>query len=126
VNFNENTLYDNIQSALLTLIAENGFPFDAEVQLTPVLKDGSLLNPLISNNPINAADVNAAYKVEKAKISNLKISLDKTTLDKIKEVEKMIINISLTTQPQNELLKIYSDYKIKLQLTGDFSYRTNN
>jgi hypothetical protein len=126
VNFNENTLYDNIQSALLTLIAENGFPFDAEVQLTPVLKDGSLLNPLISNNPINAADVNAAYKVEKSKISNLKIPLDKTTLDKIKEVEKMIITISLTTQPQNELLKIYSDYKIKLQLTGDFSYRTNN
>jgi hypothetical protein len=126
VNFNENTLYDNIQSALLTLIAENGFPFDAEVQLTPVLKDGSLLNPLISNNPINAADVNVAYKVEKSKISNLKIPLDKTTLDKIKEVEKMIITISLTTQPQNELLKIYSDYKIKLQLTGDFSYRTNN
>ncbi|GIV44298.1 MAG: hypothetical protein KatS3mg035_1421 [Bacteroidia bacterium] len=126
VNFSEIKEYDNVQSALLTLIAENGFPFDAELQLTPVLKDGTLLNPLFTNNPIKAADINAAYKVEKTKISNLKIPLDKITLEKLKEVEKMIISIALTTQPQNELLKIYSDYKIKLHLTGDFSYRVNN
>lgn len=126
VNFSEIKEYDNVQSALLTLIAENGFPFDAEVQLTPVLKDGTLLNPLFTNNPIKAADINAAYKVEKTKISNLKIPLDKITLEKLKEAEKMIITIALTTQPQNELLKIYSNYKIKLHLTGDFSYRVNN
>jgi hypothetical protein len=126
VNFSEIKEYDNVQSALLTLIAENGFPFDAEVQLTPVLKDGTTLSPLFTNNPIKAADVNAAYKVEKSKISHLKIPLDKSRLEQLKEAEKMIITITLTTQPQNELLKIYSDYKIKLHLTGDFSYRVNN
>lgn len=126
VNFSDIKEYDNVQSALLTLIAENGFPFDAEVQLTPVLKDGSLLEPLFTNNPIKAADVNAAYKVEKTKTSNLKIPLNKSKLEQLKEAEKMIITISLTTQPQNELLKIYSDYKMKLHLTGDFSYRVNN
>jgi hypothetical protein len=56
----------------------------------------------------------------------LKIPLDKSRLEQLKEAEKMIITITLTTQPQNELLKIYSDYKIKLHLTGDFSYRVNN
>lgn len=126
VNFSDIKEYDNVQSALLTLIAENGFPFDAEVQLTPVLKDGILLAPLVSNNPIKAADINSAYKVEKTKISHLKIPLDKAKLEKLKDAEKMIINISLTTQPQNQLLKIYSDYKMKLNLTGDFSYRVNN
>jgi hypothetical protein len=126
VNFGDIEEYDNIQSATLTLIAENGFPFDAEVQLTPILKDGSLLSPLFTNNPIKAADVNSAYKVEQTKISNLKIPLSKLQLERLKEAEKMIVTISLTTLPKNELLKIYSEYKIKLVLTGDFSYRINN
>jgi hypothetical protein len=126
VNFEDIKEFDNIQSAILTLIAENGFPFDAEVQLTPILKDGTKLNPLVSNNPIKAAEVNSLYKVENSKISNLKIPLEKNTLSKLKEAEKMIISIALTTEPANEFLKIYNNYKIKIQLTGDFSYRLNN
>ena len=39
--------------------------------------------------------------------------------------EKMKVVVKFNTKPTGTFLKIYSDYKIDFQLTGDFNYKAN-
>ena len=43
----------------------------------------------------------------------------------LNETPRMKVISHFTTKPVGQTVKIYSDYKLDLKLTGDFNYRTN-
>jgi hypothetical protein len=105
----------------MTLLSDNGFPFDATIQV--YLLDGAFnkMDSLVTNNKIEAAPVDASNKVTVKKRSNLIIPIT-GKLEKLKKTSNILIVASFSSIPSNTLLKIYSDYTIDFKLIGDFTY----
>ncbi len=115
-----------ITGGTLTLIADNGFPFDATVQMFMLDKFNNVTDSLFANTIITAAPVNANGKVTVKKKSKLIIPVTQERIYRfLHETPRMKVISHFTTKPTGQTIKIYSDYRLDLQLTGDFNYRTN-
>ena len=125
VSVNEVDL-SRIIDGTLTLIADNGFPFDANVQMFMLDKFNNVTDSLFVNTIIAAAPVNANGKVTEKKRSKLIIPVTQERIYRfLHETPRMKVISRFTTKPTGQTIKIYSDYRLDLQLTGDFNYRTN-
>ncbi len=115
-----------IQSGTLTLIANNGFPFDAKVQLFVLDQFNNITDSLFTNNIILAAPINANGRVTEKKRSKLVMPVSQDQIYAFLNDAKRIKVIShFTTKPVGQTVRIYSDYQLDLKLTGDFNYRAN-
>jgi len=114
-----------IESGTLTLLADNGFPFDATVQMYMLNDAGAITEALFSHNVIAAAPVNASGRVTAPKRSKLLIPLTQDRINRFFYTHKVKVVAHFTTKPVGQNVKIYSDYKLDLKLTGDFNYHTN-
>ncbi len=114
-----------IKGGTLTLIADNGFPFDATIQLYMLSEQGAVTDSLLLsyNNKITAAPVGSNNKVVTKKRSKLLIPLSEDKINKLLSTKKIREIVTFNTVPSAQLLKIYSDYSIGIKLTGDFIYR---
>jgi hypothetical protein len=106
----------------LTLLSDNGFPFDANIQVYLLADNYSKIDSLISYGKIDAAPVDAANKVSAKKRSKLVIPLSQAKLDKLQAARKLFIVANFSSIPAATPLKIYSDYTIDFKLVGDFKY----
>lgn len=111
-----------IKSGFLYLNADNGFPFEAIIQLYTMNDNGSITDSLLTYNTIAAAPVGPDFKVTEKRKSKLVIPVDQGKIDTFFGTKKMKIVARFNTQPVNTQLKIYSDYTIDFRLAGDFTY----
>lgn len=118
-----NQVLRNVNGGNLILYAENGFPFSAKVQLTPLTNTGISGTPLFTEELIAAAPVNTAGKAESATNSTLRIPLNDEAIFNLMNSEKMLVRIILDTQPPGNRWKIYNDYKLNLRLVADLDYQ---
>ena len=115
-----------IINGTLILLADNGFPFDADVQLYLLDKTTlAVTDSLLINNIIAAASVDANGRVTASKRSRLIIPVTQDRINHFFESPKIKVVSRFTTKPTGQTIRIYSDYKMELQLTGDFNYRAN-
>jgi hypothetical protein len=115
-----------INRGVLTLIANNGFPFSAAMQLFLLDVNNKKTDSLIvSNNTISAPSLNASYKVEAPLTSIIKIPLSGAKLNHLYGAKKMIVVARFNTASQPNYIKIYDYYKLGIQLTGDFNMTVN-
>lgn len=115
-----------IQGGTLTLLADNGFPFDAKVQFFMLDKFNNVTDSLFTDNMIAAAPLNANGRVSEKKRSKLVMPVTQERIYRfLNETPRMKVISHFTTKPVGQTVKIYSDYKLDLKLTGDFNYRTN-
>ena len=115
-----------IINGTLILLADNGFPFDADVQLYLLDKTTlAVTDSLLINNIIAAAPVDANGRVIASKRSRLIIPVTQDRINHFFESPKIKVVSRFTTKPTGQTIRIYSDYKMELQLTGDFNYRAN-
>ncbi|MGD0712482.1 MAG: hypothetical protein ABR968_15000, partial [Bacteroidales bacterium] len=115
-----------INRGVLTLIADNGFPFSAGTQLFLLnankVKTDSLI---VSNNIISAPMLDANYKVISPLRSIIKIPLSGAKLNDLFNAKKMIIVARFNTAAQPNFIKIYNNYKLGMEVTGDFNMTVN-
>jgi hypothetical protein len=129
VNFNSNTDINRVKDGTLNILAENGFPFDAKVQIYTLSTDGRIMDSLLTNNSadlILAGPLDAgSQKVLLSASSRLAATLDETRWQQLLQTRKLIVRARLDTKPANQNVKIYSNYKLKLKFTADFRYRNS-
>ncbi len=106
----------------LFLYADNGFPFDAAIELSLFDESNNFLQTLNVSTKILAAPVDGNLRVLSPKQSVLSIPVSTATADNLYLANKMVFKIGFTTQPQSQFVKLYEGYDIDIQVVGDFSY----
>ncbi len=114
---------NNIRSGSLTLFANNGFPFDASMQMY-LLNDQNVVTDSIFGyvNTIDEAPINGAYRATGKKLTKIVVPLSEQKVSKLYNTKKAIMKIKFNTSAQPNYIKIYSDYKIDVKVVGDFNY----
>jgi hypothetical protein len=107
------------------LYADNGFPFDARLQIYLYDETFAIIDSLMvpPNNIITAAPVDLSNKVITQLQSRLDIPVDDEKMILFERAKKALVKIVFSTKPNNQIMAIYSDYQINLKLVGDITYR---
>ncbi len=122
-SFNSVSHPERIKNGTFTIIADNGFPFDAYLQLRLLDASGYVIDSLFANTRVDAAPVDANYYVTTPKRSKILIPVTEQKIDNLLRAKFVIISAGFTTIPDNKYIKIYSNYRLNLKLTGDFTYK---
>jgi hypothetical protein len=93
------------------------------VQLNLLDENKQFLDTLTSNQIIQAAMVNDILRVESPKTSIVSFPISDKIKSSLSAAKFIAIKSRFDTKPEQALLPIYSDYKLKLQLIGDGTYR---
>lgn len=132
LDFNlSNTVNDlnGIQGGAINLIADNGYPLEAQLDIVVYDEFGTVVDTLLKNYTINAADLNSTCRVDAAKKSYGRIVVTEDRMDNLQRAYKAVVIARFSTRSNqttcNSHLKIYSDYRLKLKLTADFRYNLN-
>lgn len=127
INFSlpDETETGRINSGSLYLYANNGFPFNANLQLSMYDELNNFIQTIPVTNQILAAPVNSSLRVTSKKESVLRIPLNTADVDNLYNAKKILLTIAFTTQPQPQFIKIYEEYEIDIQVVGDFSYNVS-
>jgi hypothetical protein len=112
-----------ILGGYMTIIADNGFPFNTQLQMYTINSSGQVTDSLLGSNLVIAAPVDATGRVREKKRSRITIPVDQRRIDILQDATKLRIISRFDTRPAGTLMKIYSDYTIDFIITGDFTYR---
>ncbi len=119
-SLNKNNSNSHITHGNFNLITDNGFPFDAEVQLYLYDADNTLHDSLMFNNLIAAAPLNQNNIAESSTKSIIDVPIPPQKMEKLYETHTIRIQIKFNTN-HADYIKLYDFYKMDLQLTGDFN-----
>lgn len=123
IDFSGKEIKEPIGSGSLNLLAYNGYPLDAAVELVFLNEQNVELDRVTSGREVLAGKPDAqSGKVTEKKYSKLIFPMDLSRLNKIMLASKVVFVSTFWTMPENQHVKIYSDYTIDLKLVGDFEY----
>ncbi|MBL4667653.1 MAG: hypothetical protein JKY30_00100 [Flavobacteriales bacterium] len=115
----------SIIDGTLFLYANNGYPFDANIQMALYDENMNFLQNLTVNNQIQSAPVNSFLRVIEKKESVLSVPLNSGTIENLYLTKNILLSIAFTTTAQPQFIKIYEGYEIDIKMVGDFSYNLN-
>jgi hypothetical protein len=114
---------ENVNSATFTLFADNGFPFDATLQMYLLNETNGITDSIFSTiNNIDEAPVNSNLRVTSKRLTKLSVPIAESKLDLLLNTKKMLMKVKFNTAAQPQYIKIYSDYSIDVKLVGDVNY----
>ena len=114
-----------IIDGILFLYIDNGYPFDATIQLGLYDDNMNFLQNLTTVNQIKSAPLNGALKVVNKRESVIAIPLSSTDVDNLYLAKNILLKIGFTTAAQPQFIKIYEGYEIDIKMVGDFSYNVS-
>lgn len=113
----------NIKNGVLTLYADNGFPFDATVQLYTLNDNGAITDSLTGgNSTIFQAPVDSQLKVTAKRLTKLTFPVNEGKMALLYNTKKVMFKAKFNTSSQPNYIKIYDNYTLDIKLTGDFNY----
>ncbi len=115
----------NVKEGTFTLYANNGFPFDATVQLYLLDDNNNKVDSLFSAiNTVDEGVVNpTSLKVTAPRLTKLSIPVSERKMQVLLGCKKLLIKARFDTSENPKYVKIYSHYSIDFSLTGDFIYK---
>jgi len=114
---------DGINSGKITLIADNGFPFDASIQVYMLDDHYNLVDSLYSfTNTIDQGLLNSSLRVIGKKTTKLTAPVSEAKMDLLYNSKHIKLKVKFNTASQSQYVKIYSDYSIDVKLVGDVNY----
>ena len=114
---------ENIHSGNITLVANNGFPFDASVQVYMLDANNNIVDSLFpSTNTIDNGMMNSSLRVTDKKLTKITAPVSESKMKLLYSTKKIRMEIKFNTASQSQFVKIYSDYGIDVQLIGDINY----
>ncbi|MCX6291990.1 MAG: hypothetical protein NT126_09540 [Bacteroidetes bacterium] len=114
--------YDPVGSGTFTLIAVNGFPFEADLHLILLDAQHHFLDSIPVPSVIAAANVDANFNVTSPTRTVIPVYLDEARKNKILGASNIFVRAVFTTPSFPQKVQIYSGYHLDLKLTGDASY----
>jgi hypothetical protein len=119
----ENSELNNVYDGVLTLFANNGFPFNASLQLYLLDGNNMPVDSILGNtNTIAEAPVNSSLKVTEKRTTKISIPVNADKMNLIRDTKKVLVKVKFNTSAQPNYIKIYSDYTFDVKLVGDFNY----
>lgn len=113
----------NIHSGTITLLANNGFPFDASVQVYMLDNNNNVSDSLYTYaTTISQAMLNAGLRVTGKKATKLVAQVSESKMSLLYNTKKIKLKVKFNTASQPQFVKIYSDYAIDIKLIGDINY----
>ena len=123
VNFNISSGDNrNIKDGVLTVYANNGFPFDAGIKIYTINSMNVITDTLAGTSTIMQAPVNNQLKVTEKRLTKITIPLTPSQINTLYDTRKAIFKIKFNTAAQPNFIKIYSDYTMDIKVVGDFNY----
>lgn len=119
---------ENILEGKLNIVADNGFPFEIELQLFLLDDNGNVLDSLVgqTQNRILAGDADVNNRITQVKRSVIVADIPNDKMGTLRNTRKVMVRAKLDTPKTNaNYWKIYTDYTLKICLTGDFIYDQN-
>ena len=118
-----------IKGGAINLIATNGYPLEAQIDLIVYDQYGTAIDTLLKNYTVKAADLNTTCRVDIPKKSYDKIIISESRMNELAQAYNAVVVARFNTKSNqsscNSHLKIYSDYRLKIALTADFRYNLN-
>ncbi|MEZ5173029.1 MAG: hypothetical protein R2850_05900 [Bacteroidia bacterium] len=106
----------------LRVFAHNGFPMDMKVELTWLDTNLNVLGSNLIDQVIAAAPVDNELKVISSQKTILNVPVTNQLKSTLENCRFIAIKAVFDTKPQMELLPIYPEYQLKLQVIGDGIY----
>ena len=119
---------ENAKDALFNIYVDNGFPFEAQLQLYNMDKFNFLVDSfLLPNNKTIKAGVldPVTGKIAQSSQSIIQADINSLRVNQLRYSGRMLVKAKLNTVPANKLIKIYSDYKMKVKVTGTLTYHNS-
>lgn len=114
---------EKIKKGTFTVFADNGFPFDAALQVYILDAFNNRIDSIMPViNHIDEAPVDGSLKVTSKKLTKLVIPVSEEKMQRILSTKKLLLITKFNTVAQPSYIKIYSNYSIDLKLSGDFDY----
>ncbi len=119
---------DNINDGILYLITYNKFPMQAKLNLIAYDSLGNVLDTLLNNIYVPAAETDQNCRANTAKKSVIPINLPTERIKNLFNVRKAVLTATFDTKTNNPVCdgnyyKIYFDYKLDAKITAHFNYR---
>jgi hypothetical protein len=113
----------DIHSGTITLIANNGFPLEASIQLYLLNENNQITDSLYTYpNIIDQAPVNSSLRSVGKKATKLISEVSESKMNLIYNSKKVKLKVKFNTISNTQYIKIYSDYSIDVKLMGDINY----
>jgi len=132
VNFNLNEDQKELDHILFRLNVNNGFPFDAKMQVYFTDENFVMIDSLITANEttiIEGAPVSGPplYKVTGPASEITDVFVDSERFNKLKSAKKMLLRTQISTTNE-QFIKLYSGYKmdIKIGVIAGIDINSNN
>lgn len=113
-----------LEGGELKILADNFYPFDADLEIVLIDDNQSVLDTLITSENVVSADTDANGRAVQMVSSSLHYPLTKAMLSNLKLTRKMAFRIRLNTSAGGQPVKFYSDNYLDLQLVGNLSMNT--
>jgi hypothetical protein len=113
----------NIKNGTITLFVENGFPFDASLQIYLLNTSNLAVDSLFANtNTIDEAPVNSSFRAIGKKSTKIIVPISVSKMNLLYNTKKLKLKVKFNTSAQPNYIKIYSDYTLDVKLVGDINY----
>ena len=120
IDLNTDDNRNPVHDALISIYAENGFPFSAEVQIYLLDLGNNIIDSIQVSGFITSATTDMDNKVVSPVNSVLKYAIPANKMDLINTNSKIILDIIFNTNSTTHTT-IYKDYYMKLKLVTDMN-----
>jgi hypothetical protein len=115
---------NSIKNGQFLIIADNGFPLSATIELAFLDKTGKIIDVLTSPTAIQEASLDPITgRVRAKQKSRLTFALDETRIHNFQNTENMIFKVKFDTKPEGKFVKLFTDYAIDFKVVGDVTYK---
>ncbi|MBK8848048.1 MAG: hypothetical protein IPO27_16545 [Bacteroidetes bacterium] len=111
-----------IKSAILSIYADNGYPLEAVTTLYLLNNQMTIIDSVLSKAVLMAAPIAQNGVVQQKQKTRIDVAFDKDRMQKLFDAKFCILKTTFKTKPDNQHVKIYSDYAIDIRMTADFIY----
>jgi hypothetical protein len=115
-------LIDHFKGGALKVYAINGFPLEAQAQLTLLDENFAPLDSLLSPNTLAAAQLGSDLKVVQKANSWLNFPVSAAKAEFVKRAKYVKLKLRFHSPIPNQLIKLYDSYDIEVKIIADITY----
>lgn len=115
-------ILDHFKAGTLKVYAINGFPLEAQAQLTLLDENYTPLDSLLSPNTLEAAQLGSDLKVIQKKTSWLNFPVSTAKAEYVKRAKFVKLKLRFHSPIPNQLIKLYDSYDIEVKIIADITY----
>ncbi len=127
--FSENTMewngesisFENVETGVLTIVLDNGFPFSFDANIFLEDEDHNVLDTLLYQSFIAGGMLDDEFKVSQPVETRIPITLTTELMASVVQARYARYEL-LINSAENEHVKIYDDNVMAMKIIGDFKY----